>query len=57
MSKARLLGQQHQKERPRTNRFRPGRCQKCGAKLPPAYMMIDGGFVCRSCGSYQKFLK
>lgn len=56
MSKARLLGQQHQKERFHTNRFRPGRCQRCGAKLPPAYNMMNGRIVCRSCGSQQKFL-
>lgn len=57
MSKARLLGQQRQKERFRTQRFRTGRCQRCGAKLPPSYVMLNGWFTCRSCGSFQKYTK
>ena len=57
MSKARLLGQQNQKERFRTQRFRPGRCQKCGAKIATARQTYDGMVKCRSCGAQQKYYK
>lgn len=55
MSKARILGQQRQKERFRTQRFRPGRCQKCGANITSARKTYYGVVICQSYGSQQKY--